>query len=118
MKGARSTGAKKRADVLFSRIVRSRGRCEACGRTDSLQCAHIVSRRFNATRCMEDNAFCLCASCHLRFTEWPLEFAGFVIGRIGEDAYYALKRKAELGGKVDWEAVAAELSARWKGLAA
>ena len=38
--------AKKRCDVLFSRIIRAHGRCVRCGSVDNLQCAHVISRRF------------------------------------------------------------------------
>lgn len=116
--GSRSTGAKKRADVLMSKIVRARGHCESCGETNParLQCAHIVSRRFNATRCLEANLLCLCSSCHMRYTEWPLEFANFVVRRIGEPQYEALKRKAQAGAKVDWESTAKALAERWQAL--
>ncbi len=80
----------------------------------NLQCAHIVSRRYNATRTDLWNAFCLCAGCHMHFTEWPLEFSDFVIREIGEDAYEALKTKATAGGKVDWAEEAERLGALWK----
>lgn len=97
-------GAKGRATKLHAQIVRARGACESCGGTSNLQCAHIVSRRYSATRTDTDNAFALCAGCHLRFTEWPLEFHSFVLERIGEDGYQRLRKKALSGTKVDWDA--------------
>lgn len=92
---------------LHSRIVRSRGRCENCGDAwqangSKLECAHIISRRFSRTRTLESNAFCLCSKCHMRFTEWPLEFAEFVVARIGEQAYADLRAVAYSTEKVDW----------------
>lgn len=98
-----SKGAKRKADVLFSRIVRSRGHCENCQSTHNLQCAHIISRRYANTRTDLDNAFCLCATCHFRFTDWPLEFADFVEDRIGIATYNELVVKAGLIAKVDWQ---------------
>ncbi len=108
-------GAKARADKYFSLIVRSRGRCERCGSTDysRLQCAHIVSRRFSATRCDEINAAALCGACHLRLTNEPYEHVAFAIGRLGEAAYAELRARALAGGKQDWETVADELRDRW-----
>lgn len=113
---ARARGPKAKADKLFSLYIRSRGVCEACGDRDyaKLQTAHIVGRRFNAVRTSEDNAFCLCWSCHHRFTAWPLEFAAFVISKIGQEEYDRLKAKAEAGVKANdafWLAECARLAA-------
>lgn len=95
-------GAKGKADKLFSQLIRSRGACESCGERDyaKLQCAHVIRRAYNATRVDTDNAFCLCWTCHRRFTDWPLEFAAFVVSKIGTDAYESLRLKAEAGRKV------------------
>ena len=101
---ARAKGAKGKADALTSKIVRSVGHCESCSSTDYLQCAHIVSRRYSATRCHLPNLLCLCASCHRRYTDWPLEFNKFVEKKIGLEAYEELKRKAEsFKGTMDWD---------------
>ena len=72
--------ATKRADALFSKIVRSRGVCEArWDWTDfpcagNLQCCHIISRRYRAIRWAEDNARCMCAAHHIYYTHRPLEW--------------------------------------------
>lgn len=97
MKRPSPTTLKKKADVLFSQLVRARGECQSCGERDKLQCAHIVSRRYAATRCDLGNALCLCAGCHMHFTHWPVEFARFVEDTIGEYEYDCLKAKAQLG---------------------
>lgn len=107
-----ATQLKKKATVLHSQLVRSRGACENCGKTTNLQCAHIISRRYSATRTDLDNAFCLCAGCHMRFTEWPVEFGSFVVDKIGNVEYATLRAKAETVTRMDW---AAELE-RLKGL--
>lgn len=99
-----SKGAKKKADDLFSKIIRSRGHCQKCGGTRDLQTAHIISRRYAHTRTDLDNAFCLDAKCHMHFTEWPLEFADFVEEKIGLPAYEALVVKSMQRTKVDWPA--------------
>jgi hypothetical protein len=104
-----SKGAKKRADDVFSKLVRARGHCENCDSTRDLQCAHIISRRYAHTRTDLANAFCLCAKCHFRFTDWPLEFAGFVEQTIGLPAYEALAVQSMQRTKVDWEAEVARL---------
>lgn len=97
-----ASAAKNKATVMHSKIVRARGACEDCGSTQNLQCAHIVSRRYAHTRTDLDNAFCLCAGCHMYFTEWPLEFAAFVTAKIGAAKYRDLRGKSLRRGKVDW----------------
>lgn len=82
------TQLKRKADKLFSQIVRRKGFCERCLRSSNLQCAHIVSRTNKNLRWNLDNAVCLCYRCHfhwahrnpLEFTEWvrtnfPIQYA-------------------------------------------
>lgn len=98
-------GLKKKCDDLFSKIIRSRGYCQRCGETDyaKLQCAHIISRRYIATRCDTRNAWSLCASCHFRLTGWPREHSQFITETIGSELYDELKAKAEaVGPKLNW----------------
>lgn len=99
-------GAKGKADKLFSKIIRARGACENCGSTNvsTLQCAHIISRKYSATRTDTRNAYCLCAKCHFRFTGWPREFSHFITRTTGSDTYNELKLKAETVTKMDWDA--------------
>lgn len=65
-------------DKTFSLVIRSVGFCEFCGRTQNLQCAHIASRRHKRIRWSLSNALCLCAGCHRRGHDLPLEFAARV----------------------------------------
>lgn len=88
-------GARGRATRLHSQLVRSRGRCENCGGTTHLQTAHIIGRRYAATRTDELNAFCLDAKCHMRFTEHPDEWMEFIDRTIGRAEYDRLKAKAQ-----------------------
>lgn len=73
------TQAKKKADVLFSKHIRSRERCElasyrrvACN--GNLQCCHIRSRSYMAIRWADDNALSGCGAHHVYFTHHPLEW--------------------------------------------
>lgn len=109
MKTTRAKGAKAKADRLFSQLVRSRGACEHCDKTENLQCAHVLSRRFANTRTDLDNAYCLCAGCHMMFTNQPVDFGIFVLNKMGADAYDALELRAHADRKVDWEAEVARL---------
>jgi hypothetical protein len=70
--------------------------CENCGEEGyaKLQAAHVLSRRYAATRTDEANAFCLCARCHMRFTEHADEWMGFIDATIGRAEYNRLKGKA------------------------
>lgn len=102
-------GPKGKATRLHSLVVRSRGRCERCGErnADKLQAAHIISRRFAATRTDERNAWCLCARCHMSLTEHPDEHMALVVQTIGMEAFDELKAKALAGIKTSdafWEA--------------
>lgn len=81
----------KTCDSLFSKVIRSRGSCENCGQTTTLQCAHGFSRRYRAVRWDERNAFCFCARCHLYYTMRPLEWDDWLLERLGEQLYSELR---------------------------
>lgn len=109
-------GARGKATKLHSLLVRSRGACERCGNADAakLQTAHIIGRRFAATRTDERNAWCLCAGCHFRLTEHPDEHMAFVGQTIGMAEFDRLKTKALAGVKANdafWAAESVRLSA-------
>lgn len=114
MSGIYGKGAKGQATMWHSKIIRARsgGKCERCGRpSDSLQAAHIVGRRYAATRTDLGNGWALDAGCHMRLTEHPDEHVAFAIQTLGLDGYELLRMKAYDGKRVDWEAEAARLKA-------
>jgi hypothetical protein len=119
----RSQIDKSACDRLFSELVRARGACQRCGTTSEhaqLQCAHIVSRRYTATRCDFANAWCLCAACHRRLTEHPDEHVLFAHLTRGADGYDAIRRRALDGigtGRIDWTELRAALTAARKKIA-
>ena len=88
-------GPKGKATKLHAELVRSRGACQRCGSTWSLQCAHIVSRRYSATRTDERNAWCLCAACHLHLGLHQFDHVEFANQTIGPELYAELREKAE-----------------------
>lgn len=94
-------GKKGTATRLHSKVIRALGICERCGESsyESLQCAHIISRKYNATRTDLRNAFCLCATCHAYFTDHPAEFGRFVDRMWAARLYDALTAKAHSGQK-------------------
>lgn len=93
------------ADILFSKLIRSRGECESDRGTHSgsLQCAHIISRSYKSIRTYEKNALCLCQGCHVYFTHHPLEWRRFIDGRF-PGRWDELTDWALQFTKVDWRA--------------
>lgn len=71
---------KRKLDQLCSQIVRARGICAKCGKTDyeHLQTAHIFSRSNLAVRWDMMNLLCLCDSCHFWSHKNPVLFGEFV----------------------------------------
>jgi 5-methylcytosine-specific restriction endonuclease McrA len=93
----------KKADVLFSKLVRDRDqRCVECGASAYLQCAHIISRSYKSIRTDFDNAVALCRGCHTRFTHAPLEWRDWVEARF-PGRWDALATKALAYERVDWK---------------
>ena len=90
---ARAKGDRGLADVLFSRIIRSRGRCEYpdCRSDGPFDTAHLIGRGSSGTRCLEDNAACLCRTHHRLVDNWWDEKRRLVDATIGEDRYRELK---------------------------
>jgi 5-methylcytosine-specific restriction endonuclease McrA len=102
--------ARGRADRAFATLVRSRGRCERCGerRLHLLQCAHIVSRRYQTVRVDPDNAVCLCVDCHRFMTERPRLWRQWVEGR-WPGRLEVLWGRVQGGGRGDWPSMADRL---------
>lgn len=102
----------KQADLIFSRIIRSRGVCEHCGRRENLQCAHGFSRRYRATRWDEEQCWCLCSSCHFTFTHNPLRWDDWMLDRMGVVLYQSKRDLALHGRNPDLSETVARLKAR------
>lgn len=101
----------RQADWLWSRIVRSRGRCEiGAGCNGSLQAAHGFSRRYRGTRWNLLNGFCLCAGHHMAFTHDPLLWDDHLVSAWGLPVYEELRRLARRTTKdLDLEEIVAKL---------
>lgn len=102
----------KRLDALVGSRVRSRGVCESrrLEHKGVLQWAHICSRRYHATRWLEENALCLCAGCHKFYTDRPLEWEFFISSLIGENKFRDLKSKALLEPNPDYKELYKQLT--------
>ena len=108
--GRCGTHATALLDGMFSRLIRERdGKCERCGTTERLQCAHVHSRRYMNTRWNLLNAMALCVGCHKWQTERVLEGQDFFIDRLGVHAYAELRRMALSNERPDYERVLASL---------
>ena len=90
----------KTLDKLVSQIVRKRGRCEMCSRTDTLQAAHIFSRRNFNVRFDLENLLCLCYRCHFHIAhKEPVRFVSFVKEKLGEVKFKQLQIRADTSAK-------------------
>lgn len=105
-----ATDYKRWCDQLFSLIIRSRGRCERCGTTMNLQCSHVVSRRYLATRWAEDGAICACRGCHHWQHMRPLENEAWLVEQ-GHD-FEGIKQRALALTKPDYPTLFRELVER------
>ena len=111
--------AKLAADLAWAKAVRESGPCAALGYEyhnlldprgrplpvahhmcfSATTAAHIVSRRYAATRTEKRNGLPLCLRMHQWFTSHPLAWEAFVTQKIGAEAFAALKAKAQAGPK-------------------
>ena len=103
----------KKADDLFSQLIRSKGKCERCGSKDFLQTAHLISRRYKQVRWDLTNALCLCRGCHVYFTHHPIEWDLYVEDKIGINLYKTLKTRALIYGKLDYDKTIKELENKY-----
>jgi hypothetical protein len=56
---------KKRADLVWSKVVKQTGRCAFCGTVVNLQAHHLIARTNNPTRHKPECGLCLCEYHHL-----------------------------------------------------
>lgn len=90
------------ADIAFSKAIREAYdytccSCEKNYRHDPgyIHCAHIHTRKHRNTRWNAHyGAVALCAKCHRRYTDFPLEWASFLKGYLGDSNYDEAKRLA------------------------
>lgn len=119
------TQLRTRADKFFSLYIRDRDRIcqtrnlrpESCERDRFLQCAHIVSRSYLATRLDPGNALGLCRSCHTYYTNHPLEWEHAIAILCGPLYLDRIKTRALDGARnairPDWEAEADKWESEW-----
>jgi len=85
----------RKLDKLISEMVRARGYCAWCHKTDGLETAHIFSRKYRNLRWNLTNLLCLCHTHHFFAHSNPILFAEFVKDYLGETKYNLLKLQAK-----------------------
>lgn len=116
--GLCKTHATQRADKLVGDYVKKRdGYCVVVvhgNRPDAMvtgnhagaiQWAHLISRRYHATRWDPEASVTMCAGHHKFFTERPLEHEEWATFWLGPSAWLKLKRKALDGERPDLEEI-------------
>lgn len=114
----------RKEDRVFSLLVRERvnWHCESCGANhyenrQTLQCAHLESRRHTGTRLHPRNAVALCFTCHRYFTEHPFDWTDWCRDKFGGDFIAELRRVANTPvkwTKRDREDIYTHLKAEYK----
>lgn len=56
---------RNKLDKAWSKVITSKGKCEVCKSTESLNAHHIEGRRNLALRWELKNGVCLCSGCHV-----------------------------------------------------
>ena len=88
---------KRKADMLVSKLTRSRGKCERCGTTTGqLQTAHIIGRSNHTLRFDLQNVLCLCANCHRWNHTYPIDFGKWVTEKFPNKIEYLNIMKNQL----------------------
>lgn len=60
-----------------------------------IHCAHVHTRKHRSTRWNSNyGAVALCAKCHRRFTDFPVEWSDFLRSEMGDENYQEAKRLA------------------------
>ena len=107
-------------DILFSKLTRAKANyiCEYCGNKpksrQGLHCSHFIGRRYRSTRWLEENASCLCFSCHNYMHDFPSIHTEFFVKRLGSDRLERMEILARSGNKPDLEAIEANLKDKLK----
>lgn len=99
---------RKKSIELAKKIVRSKGVCEYCGKTEGqMQGSHVFNERgYSLTAADLNNIVCLCATCHKwgrhAWHKGPEVIVWFFLTHTKR--YKELEIKAHLPGKPDWKA--------------
>ena len=96
MRKPTKTSLTRKLDKVCSAIVRGRGYCAWCKKTEGLECCHIFSRRYRSVRWFLPNLVCLCHNHHFFSHSNPILFTEFIKDYLGDFQYEELKRRKEM----------------------
>lgn len=115
MSVAYGKGNKGKATKLHSQLIRNLGYCERCFVKDVcdtnhtrgcvLQAAHIIGRRYSATRTLLNNAWSLCGKCHRELTDWPSKHMDFIGDTFAYEVYKPMSDWAQDSKRRDWPTI-------------
>jgi hypothetical protein len=94
-------------DIAFSAAIRESYdyTCQSCRKNyrhdkGYVHCAHVHTRKHRNTRWDSNyGAIALCAKCHWRYTDYPVEWGDFLRGYLGDSNYDESKRRAWVSRK-------------------
>lgn len=89
---------KNKLDPAMSKLIRKKGVCERCGRTDvTFDWSHVVGRHNLTLRWDILNALCLCFQCHRFFWhEEPLESGAWFKQKFPERWQYLVENRNKI----------------------
>ncbi len=99
---------KNKLDALCAAKKKAIGYCEHCHRSPpqiQLQWAHLHTRKILCTRWHVNNSFCLCAGCHIYFTDHPPAFMNWVQTQRTADQLTLLQELINRLPKIDYDTV-------------
>ena len=108
----RTRHLRKLCDDTFALYVRvrDRNRCRLCGadgqRGAATQAAHLISRSYYQCRLLPENCWCLCSSCHRRYSgpAASLQWDELVEKAVGVVEWARRKALAQVPTRIDWSA--------------
>ena len=88
-------GLVKKLDDLIRKacLIRDDNQCQWCGSKSNLQLSHVRSRKFYETRWELGNVKILCAGCHFRWHENPVEADAWFDGKFPARRQWILELK-------------------------
>ena len=98
----------KKADDLWSRVVRMKWECAVCWKKEFLNAHHIFTRHNKSVRWDVENGICLCSGCHVfsdKFSahKTPTDFTYWLEKQYSREWLETLGRKANTPLHVDSE---------------
>lgn|SRR5512135_709457 len=101
----------KQADKAWGKVIRSVGACQKCGKRETLQAAHIISRKHFALRWDLLNGLCLCYGCHFHFAhKEPLLFTEWIKEYYPNRYKYLMIHKGDVATDLNYQSIIDELT--------